>query len=148
MLALDSLEHLLVVDQLPPLGGVGGEYVGDELVRVAGQPLRQRHRESHLVRAVEDLLRDGLARGPLEDVLHVAVLELDVGGHGRGQLDQPVVEEGEIVGLISIVPTRVRLVFVPVASSIGLGMRIAADDACGGIAVDDLITGKRGRRLR
>src|SRR4051794_23723259 len=89
----DPVENLAVVDQRAAARGLGPERIVDELARRAAHPLGQRHREAHLVLALDDLAGQPGRYRPLEDVLEAAVAELDVGGDRRRELDDPVVEQ-------------------------------------------------------
>src|SRR5262249_5959791 len=56
-------------------------------------PLRERHRETHLVLPRQDLRRHDLLHRFAEEMLQAPALELDHGGHSRYQLHDPMVQE-------------------------------------------------------
>ena len=62
--------------------------------QLAGEPLLQRHGEAHLVATLEHGLRQIRRRyARLDQMLHLPALELHVGGNGRRELDQRMIEQ-------------------------------------------------------
>ena len=95
-LLVEPLEHLRVVDELRLPRRLRREHVDDELAHGPGCASHSCSGtgKAHLVAARSRI--DGGSTGPkrrLQHVLQVPVLELDVGRHGRGKLDDRVIEE-------------------------------------------------------
>ena len=94
-LGFDGFLGVRIVEKLSISRSLGGEDVEYKFRRgsISCEPAVEGDGEAHLVRSLHDGGRKMGGERPLEQVLEIAVLELDVCGDRRRQLDDGMVEQ-------------------------------------------------------